>query len=298
MANNKSKETAPMASKTTQIEKAPLQQIVPVSVAPSYLDEYIPQVGAPAMGAENVESEDVVVPRLAVCSKSSPEFDANNAKYIEGLEQGDFYNSVTREIYGKEIYGVPLYEVKARRRLPTFGSGLPDICHSFDGRIGVGEPGGECAKCSLKEFGAADPRTGKPKRPECTKFLNFAFLVMPREAKQKDDVWDVRPRVDTLSILGFKSTSENEGKQLINMLNFRRRPWPAMVVKLRSVFKSGGGNTWYIPMSDNAGWLNPEAFALSKGAYEFVSGIFASGQAKVDDDTFVDERREPGDESA
>jgi len=42
----------------------------------------------------------------------------------------------------------------------TGGTNPPD-CGSFDGVIGVGDPGGECKKCPLNQYGAAEEGSGK-----------------------------------------------------------------------------------------------------------------------------------------
>ena len=52
-------------------------------------------------GAEGAvfSSEDLLIPRLQLAQKMSPELDENDAKYIDGIKAGNFFNSVSREIY-------------------------------------------------------------------------------------------------------------------------------------------------------------------------------------------------------
>ena len=56
-----------------------------------------------ARGNENVGTDDLVIPRLILLQKISPELDKNEASYIEGAEAGQFANSLTREVYGDLI---------------------------------------------------------------------------------------------------------------------------------------------------------------------------------------------------
>lgn len=62
-----------------------------------------------ARGAENVGTEDLIIPRLEVVQALSPCLQKNHAAYIEGAQQGDIYNSVTRENYGPKVAVVPVF---------------------------------------------------------------------------------------------------------------------------------------------------------------------------------------------
>jgi len=52
-------------------------------------------------GAEGAvfSADDLLIPRLQLAQKMSPELDENDAKYIEGIKAGNFFNSVSRDIY-------------------------------------------------------------------------------------------------------------------------------------------------------------------------------------------------------
>ncbi len=52
-------------------------------------------------GKEGLSNDDLIIPRLAIAQKMSPEVDEDqDAKFIEGLKVGDLFDTVTREIYG------------------------------------------------------------------------------------------------------------------------------------------------------------------------------------------------------
>ena len=61
-------------------------------------------------GAEGAvfSSDDLLIPRLQLAQKMSPELDENDAKYIDGIKAGNFFNSVSREIY-TEIDVIPCH---------------------------------------------------------------------------------------------------------------------------------------------------------------------------------------------
>lgn len=60
-------------------------------------------------GSEAVSSEDLTIPRLEQAQALSKCVKKGNANYIEGIEEGDFYNNVTRENFGREVVLIPVF---------------------------------------------------------------------------------------------------------------------------------------------------------------------------------------------
>ena len=58
------------------------------------------------VGFENVSAQEMAIPFLKIASSQTPEIKKSNAKFVEGLEQGDIFNSVTKDFY-KSILVVP-----------------------------------------------------------------------------------------------------------------------------------------------------------------------------------------------
>ena len=65
-----------------------------------------------ARGNEQVGASDLIIPRIELVQSLSPCRKKTDPAYIEGAEEGDLYNNVTRELYGKEITVIPLYFAK------------------------------------------------------------------------------------------------------------------------------------------------------------------------------------------
>jgi len=59
-------------------------------------------------GSEDVGIEDLTIPRLEIVQALSPCRKKTNAAYIEGCEEGQLYNSITREIYGDKVFIIPV----------------------------------------------------------------------------------------------------------------------------------------------------------------------------------------------
>jgi hypothetical protein len=71
------------------------------------IDDELLQMGG--MGKENVKSKDVLIPRLVILQKPSPQINKKKAEYIEGAEVGDFCNVATGDIFKEQITVVPCH---------------------------------------------------------------------------------------------------------------------------------------------------------------------------------------------
>jgi hypothetical protein len=63
-------------------------------------------------GAENVGSNDIIIPRIELIQALSPARKKTDPAYIEGADEGMLYNNVTRELYGESVTVVPVYYTK------------------------------------------------------------------------------------------------------------------------------------------------------------------------------------------
>lgn len=70
------------------------------------MPDYIKQA---QRGSENVDMQDLVIPRIELVQALSPCIEEGNAQFIEGARPGMFYNSVTRELYGPSLIVCPAF---------------------------------------------------------------------------------------------------------------------------------------------------------------------------------------------
>jgi hypothetical protein len=63
-------------------------------------------------GAENVGTDDMIIPRIELIQALSPVRKKSDPAYIDGAEEGMLYNNVTRTLYGTEVTVVPVYYTK------------------------------------------------------------------------------------------------------------------------------------------------------------------------------------------
>lgn len=58
-------------------------------------------------GFENMGADDLSIPFISLLQSGSPQCKRKGGEYIEGAEEGMFFNTVTGEILGDEIYVIP-----------------------------------------------------------------------------------------------------------------------------------------------------------------------------------------------
>jgi len=84
-----------------------------VSAAPSLvssndtLPAHLKAVEGVGRGNENVGTN-VAIPRIKLLQKMSNEVDKHHANYVEGCEPGHFFNTLTNQNYGNDIYVISL----------------------------------------------------------------------------------------------------------------------------------------------------------------------------------------------
>ncbi len=92
----------------TAIERRPAASLAEI---PDYLRRT--DGGIPA-GLENLDRQDMTLPRLGLCQALTPQRSKSDPKFIPGLTEGEFFNTITREIYGTRVELVPLLFYKTR----------------------------------------------------------------------------------------------------------------------------------------------------------------------------------------
>jgi hypothetical protein len=73
--------------------------------------DYIKQNG-PARGNEHVTTDDIVIPRLEIVQAMSPQVKDGDPKFDDAARPGMLVNSVTGQLYGKEVMVIPVYYTK------------------------------------------------------------------------------------------------------------------------------------------------------------------------------------------
>jgi hypothetical protein len=234
---------------------------------PEYLRK---QPGEPPAGLENLERSDMTLPRLGLAQALSPQVSESDPKSIENLRPGMFFNTITREIYGKKVQLVPLLFYKTRILFGSMDEGGGLRCQAPDNLIGIGEPGGSCIKCPFSQFGSA--RNGEGKGTACNQFFNYAALVV------KDGT--VSP--EQLLVFSLKSSGLKVAKDWNALIRIRNLDIFAGVYELTSVERKNEVGRWYEPVIQPAGNVTPETYEAAKLAYGAVADLQKQGRLRSD----------------
>lgn len=252
------------AAANTQIEKR----------APSALAE-IPEWlrrsdGTPPLGLENLDRADMTLPRLGLCQALSPQRAESDPKYIPDLRDGQFFNTITKEVYGKKVLLVPLLFYKTRILFGPMDEGGGLRCQSPDNLIGIGEPGGTCIKCAFSQFGSA--RGGEGKGTACNQFFNYAALLVTNGA--------VTP--EGLLVFSLKSSGLKVAKDWNALIRIRNLDIFAGVYEITSVERKNDVGRWYEPVINPAGNVTRETYKAAKTAYQAVADLQRAGRLRSD----------------
>lgn len=182
-------------------------------------------------GMEKVEQGDILLPRLSVCQALSPQKRKSHTAYIEGLQEGQLFNTVTQQIYGEEVEVIPLFFFKNRIKFNPMDEGGGIDCQSQNG-IDGGRLCHNCAACQFSIWGNGvspnAPEANDP--PKCTMYHNFMSFVPA----------DMTPLAIT-----YKATGLKLSKQLLAQQRLSRLPMYARVYRVVVVVSKSGDNEWY-----------------------------------------------------
>lgn len=268
--------------KPTQ-QRQPVKQNAPAHSSPSHaiekrdrsalseVPEYLRRAdGEPPMGLENLERSDMTLPRLGLCQALSPQCSESDPKYIDGLQKGEFFNTITRENYGRKVQLTPLLFYKTRILFGPIDEGGGLRCQSPDNLIGIGEPGGTCIKCPLSQFGSA--RNGEGKGTACNQFFNYAALI----------VNDGTVTPEGLLVFSLKSSALKVAKDWNALIRIRNLDIFAGVYEVTSVERKNDVGRWYEPVINPAGNVSKATYDAAKLAYAAVADLQKAGRLRHD----------------
>lgn len=201
-------------------------------------------------GKEGITSADLRLPFLSLAQKTSGALDATEDSYIDGLTFGDFYNSETSQIYGKEpLRIIPLFHRK-RAYLPDEKGRMGDPIAWDDARCGW--PTKEQAE---KRKAAGDKHFDKP---EGMQVYDWVVLLM---------IPDDGP---TLAIVSFKSKSFKAGQQLVTFVSMVKGPTFSAQYLLGTALETNEAGKFAKFTVKPAGKPSPEEAQYAGEVYESV----------------------------
>ena len=222
-------------------------------------------IAAGREGLEDMSKEDVLIPRLALAQALSPQVTEGDPNYIEGLKPGMFFNSMTGEVYGKEVT-VQIIKKDALRAMEFFPQ---------DDGGGVKDPNVPLNDPRLK-WGADG------EKPVATLFRDYIARLLPSEE---------------LIALSFKSSGIKAAKALNGLIVLRNRPIFAGRYKITTAMELKPKPHWIYKISNDA-WCTQEQVESGRMMWEAVKDLDTVNNVHRDetalDDFEFGANREPG----
>lgn len=211
-----------------------LEKRGPVALAerPSFIKE------GDLRGTENIGSNDIKPPALRIAQSGTPQTKrAEGAVYIQGLQEGMLFNSLSREIFGEGPISLVVINQLGHRHVEfapkSEGGGVLDF------NVPDGDP-----RTDFTE-GVIDGKKVRLK-PAATKFYDYlVFVVLPERS----------PIMMTMSL---KSTQLKKAVDLNTLLKTSKLPSFAFLFNVSTMPEKRGGNSFYGWRFDAAGYVGDE----------------------------------------
>jgi len=205
-------------------------------------------------GLERIDEQDITMPRIVICQSGTPQRKKSDPRYIEGMQEGDFFNNVTSEIYGPAVKITPVLVYRSRIQFKPMADGGGIVCRSLDDDRQC--PLNSNGPCTRGEWHGDEP-------PECTLFYNYIVMLHPSGQP---------------AALSFKSSGITAAKNLNAMMKLRKdrsgRPVPAFAgaYLVTAKEKTNDKGTFFVPVVTPAGWSTQGQFSAGKSLYNGLHG--------------------------
>ena len=205
-------------------------------------------------GMENVRKKDLVLPRLTICQSGTPQRKKGNPLLIEGLEEGQFFNNVTNEIYGGKLQFISLVKTSSRILFRDLKEGGGILCRSLNG-IDGGTISKTCDACPNSRWGIK----GEP--PACTEFMNSPVVIAG--TKQ-------------LLVASWKATALKPARTWLTKMDMLVEKWNkplyAWVSEVTLQYSKNDSGEFFVPTFNVKRWANAEEFEFAQKQYGELKG--------------------------
>lgn len=198
-------------------------------------------------GTENIQDSDVKLPALKLAQGTTPQTKRSQPEYIEGLREGEFFDTATRENFGEGPVHFVVVNMLGHRHVEFDPA---DRSRVLDGNVPDDDPR---TKFTTEMVDGKEVR----RKPKATKF--YDYLIM-----QVFD-GDREPEAKTWSL---KSTQLKKGKELNTLLRGRKLPSFAFLWKAEPIAETRGQNSWYGWKLTEAGYPTEAQYLAAEACYE------------------------------
>lgn len=210
------------------------------------------------MGNENLTRDDISIPRIGIIQSLSPERQKADSKYIPGSEEGQFFNTVTREILPDtfkfvDIFYSKTFGVFTRRE---FGGG-------FRGQFGTGME--------------AQTFINTQDNPAQLEIIDTGIHVIVR--------LDAKDAPAETAIVMFNKSKLKVSRQINTILKGKGAARFATVWEMSAVAEKSSKGPYYNFKVADKGWASKELFDYCHKAYDEVKDKDLSASAAAANQT-------------
>lgn len=246
-----------MATKTTAAKESTEVTTTEAAALPDFLKGYEND----NRGSEEVGADDLVIPRIELVQGLSKARKKNDPEYIEGAEEGMFYNNVTRELYGTSIVICP---VLFRKEWLLWR----------DADLGGGFGG------AFPDQASADTAMYATEKPEEWEVVdtNQHFVILLKEDGTREE-----------AVISMAKTKAKASRLLNSLVRINGGPRFSRLYTVEGVSDTNKANQEYYTLKvTNKSFVDEGTFNYAQDVYELVK----SGQATVDRGTEVADETE------
>ena len=212
--------------------------------------DFLQQYGS--VGNESVGVEDITIPRLGLVQSLSPEVDDSDPKYIEGIKPGDFFNSLTREVYTAPV---PVVFVDRKKEYAVFKKRS----------AGGGFRGSFSTEAEAKA--AINAGEEPPEQMDIVETATNFGLILDEEGRVRSEI-----------VIPMTSTKLKVDRQINSMIRLRGAARFSSIFYLDSTKEKNDKGTFYNIRATIGPWVSQDIAEAAKRMYDAIH----SGDRRVD----------------
>lgn len=209
-------------------------------------------------GSEEVEANDLVIPRIELVQGLSKARKKSDPAYIEGAEEGMLYNNVTRELYGESIKVCPVHFRKEWLLWREVDLG---------GGFGGAFPSAESAEAAMNA-------QENPSEWEVVDTPQHFVIVVKEDGTREE------------AVISMAKTKAKASRMWNSLVRINGGPRFSRIYEIKGVpDQNKVGQEFYSLQVKNVGFVDEKTFSFAEEVYELVK----SGTADIDRRTDYDE---------
>lgn len=238
--------------------------------AAAALDQVV-DLGDSGAGLDTIDTSSCAMPMFSIVEKLSEVADRDSAKYIDGVKPGDFYNTVTNEIF-TTVNFIPVAVKHTFVEWTPETKGVPVAEHSRTSSV--------VARAIKKEDGNKTVMINPDTSNHLVETITLAV------------VYEGVDGASSLALIPFSKTRLKRARHLLTEIkgkcvNGIQVPLYRQIYKLFTEKLTKDSNTWYSYKTDFVGVVNDKAVA------DELKAIHESTKAMITTDTYASENVQP-----